>query len=69
LFFLAKSDLVMVCRKIEPRLIKGDSELPIVVFDGPELGQNLNSESGTLRFLTRREGVRNPTKMLHHKAK
>jgi hypothetical protein len=42
LFFYAKSDLLMACRKTEPRLVKGDNELPTVVFDGPELAQELN---------------------------
>jgi hypothetical protein len=32
----------MVYRKIEPRLAKGDDELPTVVPDGPELAQKLN---------------------------
>jgi hypothetical protein len=40
--FYAKPDLFMVCRKVESRLVKGDSELPTVVFDGPELAQGLN---------------------------
>jgi hypothetical protein len=42
LFFYAKPDLLMVCRKIEPWLVKGDNELPTVVFDGRELVQELN---------------------------
>jgi hypothetical protein len=32
----------MVCRKIEPGLVKGDDELLAVVFDGSELAQELN---------------------------
>jgi hypothetical protein len=50
LFFHAKPELLMVCRKIEPRPGKGDNELRTVVFDGPELAQELNWESVTLRF-------------------
>jgi hypothetical protein len=42
LFFYAKQDLLMACRKIEPGLVKGENELPTVVFDGPELAQELN---------------------------
>jgi hypothetical protein len=59
----------MVCRKIEPWLVKGDNELPAMVFDGPELAQELNWESGTLRFLSRRGSVGNPAEILHYKAK
>jgi hypothetical protein len=40
-----------------------------VVFDGSELAQELNWESGTLLFLSKRDGVENSAKMLHHKAK
>jgi hypothetical protein len=50
LFFHAKPDLLMVCRKIKPWLVKGDNELPIVVLDGSELAQELNWETDTLRF-------------------
>jgi hypothetical protein len=68
-FFDPKPDLLMVCRKIELRLIKGDNELPTVVFDGLELAKNsIERVSGSV-FLRRREGVGNPAKMLHHKAK
>jgi hypothetical protein len=42
LFFYAKSDLLMVCRKIKPSLVMGDHELPTVLFDGPELAQERN---------------------------
>jgi hypothetical protein len=42
LFFYAKPDLLVVWRKIEPRLVKGDNELPTVVFDRVELAQELN---------------------------
>jgi hypothetical protein len=42
LFFHAKPDLLMVYRKIESSLIKGDNELPTVGFDGPELAQEPN---------------------------
>jgi hypothetical protein len=42
LFFDAKPDLLIVCRKIEPWFVKGDNELPTVVFDRPELVQELN---------------------------
>jgi hypothetical protein len=42
LFFYAKQGLFLVGRKIEPWLVKGDNELPTVVFDGPELAQELN---------------------------
>jgi hypothetical protein len=41
-FFYVKPGLLIVCRKIESRLVKGDSELPIAVFDGPGLAQELN---------------------------
>jgi hypothetical protein len=39
------------------------------VFEGPEPAQELNWESGTPVFLSKREGVGNPTKMHHHKVK
>jgi hypothetical protein len=42
LFFSAKPDLFMIWRKIESRFVKGEYELPTVVFDGPELAQELN---------------------------
>jgi hypothetical protein len=42
LFFCAEPDLLMVWRKIEPELVKGDNELLIVVFDGPGLAQELD---------------------------
>jgi hypothetical protein len=42
LFFYAKLDLLMVCRKIEPWLVKGDNELSTMVFHGSELAQQLN---------------------------
>jgi hypothetical protein len=41
-FFDAKPGLLMICRKTEPGLIKGDNELLTIVFDGPELAQELN---------------------------
>jgi hypothetical protein len=40
-FFYAKPDLFIVCRKIEPQLVKGDHKLPILVFDAPQLAQQL----------------------------
>jgi hypothetical protein len=42
LFFYATLDLLMACRKTDPRLVKGDNELPTVVFDGRELAQEFN---------------------------
>jgi hypothetical protein len=42
LSFYAKPDLLMVWRKIEPKLVKSDNELPTVVFNRPELAQELN---------------------------
>jgi hypothetical protein len=42
LFFCAKPDLLMVCRKIELELVKGGNKLPPVVLYGPELAQELN---------------------------
>jgi hypothetical protein len=42
LFFYAERDLLMISRRIEPRLVKDDNELPTMVFDGPELAQGLN---------------------------
>jgi hypothetical protein len=42
LLVYAKPDLFMVYRKIEPLLVKGDNELLTVVFDGPELAQELD---------------------------
>jgi hypothetical protein len=41
-FFYAKPDMLMVWRKISSWLVKGDNELPTVVFDGPELAQELS---------------------------
>jgi hypothetical protein len=43
--------------------------ISLPVFNGPELAHGLNRESDTVLFLSRREGVRNPAKMLRHKAK
>jgi hypothetical protein len=40
-FFDAKPDLFMVCIKTGPWLVNGDNELPTMVFDGPELAQEL----------------------------
>jgi hypothetical protein len=34
--------LLIVCRKLEPWLVKGDNELPTLAFNGPELAQELN---------------------------
>jgi hypothetical protein len=42
LFFYAEPDLLVVSRKIEPGLVKGDNERPTMVSDGPELAQDLN---------------------------
>jgi hypothetical protein len=42
LFVYAKPDLLMIYRKRESGLVKGDNELPTVVFDGPELAQEVN---------------------------
>jgi hypothetical protein len=42
LFFYAKPDLFIVCRKIGPWLVNSDFELPTIVFEGPELAQELN---------------------------
>jgi hypothetical protein len=38
-FFLAKTDILIVCGKVESRFIESDNELPVVVFDGTELAQ------------------------------
>jgi hypothetical protein len=37
LFFLPKPDLLMIGRKMEPGLVKGDNELPNVMLDKMEL--------------------------------
>jgi hypothetical protein len=37
LFFWVKSDPLKVCRKVESQLIKGDDNLPMVMFNRPEL--------------------------------
>jgi hypothetical protein len=42
LFFYAKPDLLMVYRKIRPSLLKGDNQLPVVVFNESELAEELN---------------------------
>jgi hypothetical protein len=39
--FSSKPDLLMSSGTIEPRLIKGDNELPILMFDKAELAQYL----------------------------
>jgi hypothetical protein len=39
LFVWAEPDMLMICRKVKPQLIKGDNELPSVMFDRTELTQ------------------------------
>jgi hypothetical protein len=56
-----------VCRKIESWLIRGNIELPTVVFDEPQLAQELNWENGTLSFLSMCESVGKPAKMLRRR--
>jgi hypothetical protein len=39
LFVWAKPDVLMIWRKVEPQLTKGDDELPFMMSDGMELVQ------------------------------
>jgi hypothetical protein len=39
LFFWAGSDILTICRKVESRLVRSNSEPPAVMFDGVELAQ------------------------------
>jgi hypothetical protein len=44
--------MLMVCRKIEPRLIKGDPELPSVMFDVRGLQGNVGAATDRLHHKT-----------------